>query len=152
MKKILIALDYNPASEKIALEGLKLARQFQSELKLLHVLSDFGYYELNYPTFLGYEGYSHLDLDPRIDEELFKVAEDYLQTVKSHLDHQNVSAIVERGPVPDVVLQQAGDWGADMIIMGTHSHSVLEKILMGTTASKVLERTSIPVLMVPIKS
>jgi len=35
--------------------------------------------------------------------------------------------------------------------MGTHSHSALEKLLMGTEATKVLEKTEVPVFMVPVK-
>lgn len=152
MKKILIAIDYNPNSEKVAEEGYALAKKLDAEVRLVHVLADVSYYGVNYPTFMGYEGYNEVQVDLNVISELRKVAEDYLKTAAEHLDDPRVSTKLADGPTSSAILNAAEEWKADMIVMGTHSHSVLEKVLMGTTASKVLEKTDIPIYFIPVKA
>ena len=44
MKKILIALDYNPSAEKIAEAGYALAKATNAAVILMHVVADPVYY------------------------------------------------------------------------------------------------------------
>ncbi|MCF8125036.1 MAG: universal stress protein, partial [Desulfotignum sp.] len=37
--------------------------------------------------------------------------------------------------------------GFDLIIMGTHGHGEFEKMLLGSTASGVMSKSSVPVLV-----
>lgn len=151
MNKVLIAIDYNPVSEKVAEEGYKLAKQMGGQVCLLHVTSDVSYYGVNYPAFMGYEGYAGMPADISLSEEMRKVGEDYLNSAANHLGDPNIHTHLAEGETGDAILDYAEEWGADLIVMGTHSHSVLEKIFMGTVASKVLEETKIPCYMVPVK-
>ena len=152
MKKVLIAIDYNPVSEKVAEEGYKLARLMGAEVCLLHVTADVNYYGTQYPAFMGYEGYAGMPLaDLTIAEEMRTVADDFLQTAARHLDDPNIKTHLADGDTHRVILDYSEEWNADLIVMGTHSHSALEKLLMGTVASKVLEKTRIPVYMIPVK-
>ncbi len=151
MKKILIGLDYNPNSEKVAKEGHTLAKMLGAEVCLIHVLADVSFYGANYPTFMGYEGYNEMQVDLSIKSELKEVAENFLKTAAEHLNDAAVTTYLSEGPTSSAILEYAEDWKADLIVMGTHSHSVFEKVLMGTTASKVLEKTKVPVYMIPVK-
>ena len=45
MKKVLIAVDYDPAAQKIAEEGYALARSIGAQAILLHVISDYFYFQ-----------------------------------------------------------------------------------------------------------
>ena len=40
---------------------------------------------------------------------------------------------------------------ADLIVMGSHSHSTLDTLFIGSVANKVVNRSSRPVLLVPIE-
>lgn len=151
MKKVLIGIDYNPNSEKVAKKGYALAQKLGAEVCLLHVLADVRYYGVNYPTFMGYEGYNEMQVDLNVMSELRRVANDFLKTAATHLDDPRVSTHLAEGSTSSAILQYAEEWKADLIVMGTHSHSVLEKVLMGTTASRVLERTKVPIYFIPIK-
>ncbi|MCH4823092.1 universal stress protein [Gramella lutea] len=151
MKKVLIGVDYNPRSEKVIKEGYALAKKLGAEVCLIHVLADVNYYGVNYPTFMGYEGYNEMQVDLNVISELREVAKKFLEKAAEHLGDPGVSAHLAEGPTSSVILEYARNWNADMLVLGTHSHSVLEKVLMGTTASHILERTKIPVYMIPIK-
>ncbi len=148
MKKIIITLDYNPNSEKVVNMGYELAQLMQAEVCLFHVLAEVRYYGMQYEPFMGYEGYA-FPVDYRIQEEFVKVAQDYLDKTAKHLGEKNITTRLAEGDTAKKILEYAEEWNADLIVMGTHSHSTLEKIFLGTVASSVLENTKIPVYMVP---
>lgn len=54
---------------------------------------------------------------------------------------------VVEGLNAQTILEQAAD--VDMIVMGTHGHSVLGEIVLGSVAHKVVHRAKIPVMLVP---
>jgi nucleotide-binding universal stress UspA family protein len=58
--------------------------------------------------------------------------------------------IIREGSPAQVILAVAKEHNVDMIIMGSHRHSVLEDVVLGSTASKVLHSATIPVLVVRI--
>lgn len=149
MKKVLIALDYNPNSEKVVKMGFEMARLINAEICLFHVLADVRYYGMQYEPFMGYEGYA-FPVDYNIQNEFVNVAKDYLEKTRRHLDYEFVSTHLAEGDTSRTLLEYADEWNADLIVMGTHSHGALEKLFLGTVASSVLERTKIPVYMVPV--
>lgn len=151
MKKVLIAIDYHPVSEKVATAGYELAKKMDAEVCLLHVMTTVGYYGMDYPMFMGYDGYSGLNVDLNVTGELRKVAEDFVKTAADHLDDPTVGTAMVEGDTATAILDYAKEWNADLIVMGTHSHSALEKLFVGTVASEVLEKTDIPVYLVPVK-
>jgi universal stress protein A len=55
---------------------------------------------------------------------------------------------VSVGSPADEILK-AADHGADLIVMGTHGLTGVNRLLMGSTTLSVLQRTTIPVLAVP---
>lgn len=151
MKKVLIAIDYNPSSQKVAESGYDLAKLMGAEVCLIHVMSEMAHYGMRYPTFMGYEGYDAGAIDVEMINEMQKVTEDYLKSAARHLNDPHVITHLSEGDAATVLLEYSEQWNADLLVMGTHSHSAIEKLLMGTVASKVLEKTNIPVYMVPVK-
>lgn len=55
MKKICIALDYNPSSEKVAQTGYTYAKALGAETTLVHVIENAVYYAMDYSPFMGYD-------------------------------------------------------------------------------------------------
>jgi nucleotide-binding universal stress UspA family protein len=84
MKKILIALDYDPTAQKVAETGHKLAKAMNARTILLHVISDAPYYSsLNYSPIMGFGGFSNVDtIETDTAEELKRVAQNYLKKSK----------------------------------------------------------------------
>ena len=50
--------------------------------------------------------------------------------------------------VCDVIVQEAKDWGAELIVMGTHGRRGLRRIALGSDAEMVLRDSTVPVLLV----
>ena len=52
------------------------------------------------------------------------------------------------GPAADMILAQAKEWAADLIVMGTHGRRGLARMVMGSDAEGVLRGSNVPVLLV----
>ena len=64
---------------------------------------------------------------------------------------QRLSEIrIEEGPPAQVVLSVAKELDVDLIIMGSHRHTVLGDAVLGSTTHKVLHQATRPVLVVRI--
>ncbi|MET3925080.1 universal stress protein [Devosia sp. 2618] len=48
----------------------------------------------------------------------------------------------------DGIIETAKQLGADLIVMGSHGHSGLNRLLLGSQATKVLAHSTVPVLIV----
>jgi nucleotide-binding universal stress UspA family protein len=153
MKKVLIAVDYDPSAQEIAETGFALAKSMNAQVVLLHVTSDYVYYSsLDYSPILGYDSFSNLGaLQTNTVEELHKAAENYLATTKQHLGDDTIETVVRDGDFGEVILQVAKEMNIDIIVLGTHGRRGLDKILMGSVAEKVLRNSEIPMFIIPTK-
>jgi nucleotide-binding universal stress UspA family protein len=52
------------------------------------------------------------------------------------------------GPVAEAIVKHANDKRCDLVAIGTHGRSALGKALIGSTATKVLHISNLPVLLV----
>lgn len=58
---------------------------------------------------------------------------------------------VEEGVADRKILKVANEIGADLIVMGTRTHSSVGQFLLGSTANRIMHHTQIPVLIIPLK-
>jgi nucleotide-binding universal stress UspA family protein len=151
MKKILIALDFNPTAEKIADTGYALAKATGAEVILMHVVSEPTYYSsLDYAPIMGYNGFNTKDI--LNDLSVFiKASQDFLEQSKKHLGDERITTLVGEGDCADAILNAARELNVDTIVMGTHSRRGLDKILMGSIAEKVLHHSTVPLFIIPTK-
>ena len=153
MKKVLIALDYNPTAQKVAEVGFSIAISMNAEVILLHVISDPVYYSsTEYSPIMGFTGYmdiSALQLDSV--DGLKKASQHFLDKSKQHLGDKAILTLVKEGDFAESILEAAKEVHADIIVVGSQSRKWLENIVMGSVTEKVLHHTSIPLLIVPTK-
>jgi nucleotide-binding universal stress UspA family protein len=153
MKKVLIALDYDPTAQKVAEEGFSFAKAMGAQVILLHVLADTVYYSSpEYSPIMGFAGYmdtSQFQLDS-IDG-LKKASLHFLEKSKHHLGDETIQTLVKEGDIGDSILKTAKEMHADIIVVGSHSRKWLENIVMGSVAEKVLHHTTKPLFIIPTK-
>jgi nucleotide-binding universal stress UspA family protein len=149
--KILIALDYDPSAEKVAETGYALAKAFDADTTLLHIIADPAYYSsIDYSPIMGFSGFSNPNIIEMVDT-LKKESQHFLEHTKKHLGDESIKTLVLEGDFSDSILEAAKDLQADLIVMGTHNRRGLNKVLMGNLAEKVLHQTHIPIFVVPTK-
>lgn len=153
MKKVLIALDYDPSAQKVAEAGFALAKAMKAEVTILHVMTDPVYYSSReFSPIVGYAGYSEISpMQLDNNEALMKVSQHFLDKFKHHLGDQTIQTRVEEGEYAESILKAAKEIHADIIVLGSHSHKWLENFILGSVTEKVLHQTTIPLFIIPIK-
>jgi len=156
MKKILIALDYEPSAEKIAETGNAIATALNAEIILLHVLAEPAYYSsMEYSPIMGYSGFMdsfNVGLTEEVKNNISTLSQEFLDKSKAHLGNENIKTMITEGSFADSIVKCAENEQADMIVMGSHGRRGLNKLLMENVAEKVLQLSKVPVLVIPIKT
>jgi nucleotide-binding universal stress UspA family protein len=154
MKKILIALDYDPTSQKVAEMGFELGKAMAAEITLIHVQGETHYYIPfeNDPimAFVGYVDTVYFGAD--VNNKINEISQLFLDKTKLHLGDENIKTIVAQGDFALSIIEAATNIHADMIVIGSHSKKWLEKIIMGSVTEKVLSHTIIPTLIISTKN
>jgi len=153
MKKVLIALDYDPTAQKIAEAGYSIAKEMGAETFLLHVISDPVYYaSREYSPIMGFNGYMDMSsIQKDTAEGLKEASTHFLEQTKHHLGGENMQTLVREGDFADAIIKVAKELHIDYIVIGSHSQKWLEKIVMGSVTAKVLNHTTIPLIIIPTK-
>jgi nucleotide-binding universal stress UspA family protein len=154
MKKVLIALDYDPTAKKVAEVGFEFAKAMGAEVTLIHVISDPVYYSsTDYSPIMGFTGYLNTDPLQLNTIEVLKTASiNFLDKTRKHLGDSAIQTVVEEGDFAESIIKTAKKMHADMIILGSHSQKWLENIVMGSVTEEVLRQSTIPLFIIPTKN
>lgn len=155
INNILYASDMGKASRPAFSQAVSEAIKHNAKITYLHVMEP-----MNRSTETMIESYLSEDVLESLRDKGMDNLKDKM-TARVNLAIQEELADVdlpeglidhhlEAGKPADVILKVAAEQKADMIVMGTRTHSSIGKLLMGSTAQKVLQASGIPVLVVPL--
>ncbi len=141
-RSLLVAVDFSPVSARSLEIAANLARKNGGELHLVHVL----------PT--NYRGDSNSpcsdDLETAQTTVMANDGKARLHRVASAITgvtvHEHVR--VAQRSIHEEILDAARDTKASGIVMGSHSRSVIDQMVLGSTAERVSKRTTVPLLIV----
>jgi nucleotide-binding universal stress UspA family protein len=160
VERILVPIDYSEHSNLALQWGASLAQKYGAQLLLLHVVPkaveevsthSAGPIVAPYPSYeesLAQHGSSShsevviIDYVEKAETALNDLARTHLQ------EPVPTQARVAVGKPTEEILQAASDEGVDLIVMGTHGHTGLRHILMGSVAETVVRTASCPVFTV----
>ena len=142
-KKILVAVDGSDASTLGLNEAIKFARLHGSELLLVHVVNEFVMLSAETPLV-------HVDrLIDALRAEGKAVLDRAERTVREQgLVPQTVLLESIGGPAADWIVEQAKQWHAELIVMGTHGRRGLRRLALGSDAELVVRSSPVPVLLI----
>jgi len=144
MKKILVPVDFSDLSTEVIDKAGEIAKAFDSEIYILHI---------SVPDSFMTEDISSLPLinNPGIDE---MIREDHDLKAMVHYLHEkgiNAKSALIHGPVVSSILNEAENFGADLIVVGTQSHGFLYRTFIGSVSNGVLRNSPCPVMIVPLR-
>jgi universal stress protein A len=140
IRRIVCPTDFSPTA-RIAIDyAAEMARSLDAELVLLHVIP-----ELNYPT----RSFGMATAFPHLREELHKRANEELEVERARLDPSTkVVTELRDGVSHEQILDCAHAQKADLIVMGTHGHTGLTHLVLGSTAERIVRMSECPVMTV----
>jgi len=138
--KILMAIDDGPAAEHVAVNGFNIAKQLNAEIALVSVVDT--------ALFMTTEGFSSKEMEEIMRND-FKKSQQML--INKVFKEYKVRTFIEEGKPYEMILKVAGEWKADIIVMGTYGRTGLPHVLMGSVAEKVIRHSTKPVFIIPAK-
>jgi nucleotide-binding universal stress UspA family protein len=139
-KKILCPVDFSEFTDEILAYAVSIAKRFDSELHLIHVIPNLNYFT-PYESFLTPENLVAIErnIEGEVGKDFDKI------TKKLDLPFKR---IVKTGVTFVEIIDYIKDQGVDLVVMGTHGRSGIEHILIGSVAEKVVRKSPCPVLTV----
>jgi nucleotide-binding universal stress UspA family protein len=140
-KRILVPVDGSPTSTRGLDEAVRLAKLTGADIRLVHVLD----------RFVLATGLATYTAD--VFGVLREAGEEILQQMKARVAASGIDVTTWisdplAGRVCDMVMDQAKDFDADLIVLGTHGRRGVGRMLLGSDAEQILRTATVPVLLV----
>lgn len=137
MKKILIAADVSPQAEKVILKGVELANSLNAQYAVVAVTDD---------SIMLPEG--NFATIPELLDGFREQTSSFIKTILDNNDLKPTEIFFELGNPAEIVRKTADKWGADILVVGTHGRSGLDRLLIGSVAEDIIRQSSVPVFVV----
>jgi nucleotide-binding universal stress UspA family protein len=138
-KKILIATDGSEMSRKAAQHAVSLAKETGAALFVLTA-------QAQYPTFLYLP-----EVAAHLEQAMADHCRDILAGVEAMASAAGIPCearlVLNQAPF-QAILDLAAEEACDLIVLGSHGHSGVDALILGSVTQKVLARATVPVLVV----
>lgn len=139
-KKILVPMDFEPASRAALDHAIALARRFDADIVVMHAF--------DVPVILS----PGAPLVPMVDvtADLEKSGQQWLDGVvdEARRAYPRVTGRLRQGLPSHEILAVAAEESADLIVMETHGRKGMAHAFLGSVAEKVVRTSPVPVLTV----
>lgn len=146
--KILLAVDNSRFSQAAIQAVAKQFRATGTQVRILHVIEPIGVYLSPgmIPHFVPHIA--------KVEQERRKEAKILVETAARHLRKAGfkTSEIVEEGNPKTRILDDAANWRADLIVLGSHGWKGLGRFLMGSVSETVTRHAGCSVEVVRPRS
>jgi nucleotide-binding universal stress UspA family protein len=137
-RRILVATDLAAAANPVFSTAWRYAELLSAELRVLHVIEP--------ATFATV---APLSLDQHAFEvwsrrELQRLAQLELPRVPP------ANRVVRRGYADEEIAEEAAGWRADLVVIGSHGRGWVDRLLIGSTTERLLNRLPASLLVVPV--
>jgi nucleotide-binding universal stress UspA family protein len=145
MKNILVGADFFNGTEEILNKVMELIQIEESKVWLIHVASPDSH-------FVSYEAGPQTERDDRADN--LREKKNLLKKYERILEEKGVETegLLVQGATAQTLLEKAHELDIDLIVLGDHKHGFLFNAFIGSTSKEVMEKSRIPVLIIPVKS
>ncbi|MDO9065394.1 MAG: universal stress protein [Sulfuricella sp.] len=143
-QRILIAVDGSDLSNHALREAVALAQSQHAALRIVHVADE---------VTLNWEG-EYADMSEILESfrESGRRVLEKAQNIAREAGMEHEAKLLEIQTfghrISDMILEEAKDWPADLIVVGAHGRRGLHDVLLGSVSDGVARRASVPVLLV----
>ncbi len=134
---ILVPVDGSAVGEGATDTALNLAQRFDASLHAINVVETDGF-----PA----------DAESEATEEVARLGEETLTTLRDRAMGAGVSAtthvIKTADPIHQAILDYTRDHDVDLVVMGTHGRTGLNRLVLGSITERALRTSPVPVLTV----
>lgn len=142
--KLLVAIDLSDNTDTVVTKARDIAQALKARVWLVHVADP-------EPAFVGY------DVGPQYERdavaEKFRKEHTALQAIANawRADGIDTTALLVQGTTVEILLKEAGELQADMIIAGSHGKGAMRRLLVGSVSEGLLQNATCPILIIPAR-
>jgi len=144
MRNILVTIDFINNEKQLIDIALQLAESFNSKVWLLHIAAPD-------PDFIGYDVGPQYIRDSRAEE--LKKEHKLLQEYTTTLEKKGVDSegLLVQGATIEMIIEESKKLNVDLIIAGHHERGFFYNAFVGSMSTKIIKKSKIPVLIVPLE-
>jgi nucleotide-binding universal stress UspA family protein len=138
INRIAVPTDFSESANVAINHAVDIAKRFEAELLLIHVLEAGAYQGIFAPS-------------KKTEYDEMESAQEKLQEDAHKLEQEtglNVSQMVVSGRIYEEIVSASTEADVDLLVMGTHGISGWEEFFVGSNAFKVVTQSSCPVLSI----
>jgi nucleotide-binding universal stress UspA family protein len=137
-QRILVAVDLFGAAGPTLSMAARYADLFDAQVRVVHVVEP-----AKYPTVVplsldltAFEERSRAEFEQLVELELSRVPPD--------------NRVIRRGRADEEIAEEVAAWRADLLVVGSHGRGWIDRLLIGSTTERLLNRLPTSLLVVPI--
>jgi nucleotide-binding universal stress UspA family protein len=140
--RILVATGGSPWSRNAVETAVRLAADWQAEMRIVHILEDDPQYQ---PPAMDVA-------DPQLRADMEEAGAQILSQAGAHAAAAQVvyDTLAQWGEIPEEIVRLATEQQCDLIVMGTRHLSGEKRLMTGRICNAVIATASCPVLVVPL--
>ncbi len=133
-RQIAVTTDFSDGTAAAIAYAFSIAGENESRVDLLHVVDDVG-----------------LDITERYGDPVLKNIKKKLESLvpAAAKDWCDVGTTIEAGTPYRVILKFVEQTKPDLLVMNIHGKNMLDRVLLGTTADRVVRAATCPVMLIP---
>jgi nucleotide-binding universal stress UspA family protein len=139
LARILAPVDFSAPCRSAAQHAEALARRFGAEVALLHAISPVGI------PFGPAEALTYASASDLSREQIAEMAPLLEKFLAEEFHGVPTTRVMVEGDPAHVIFEYALDHRCDLIVMPTHGHGILHRLVTGSTTAEVLRHTPCPV-------
>lgn len=149
ISKILIGIDDSKFAEYAASYGFDIAHTFNAHVGLVHIVEPAVIADTSNDPMIGlptinYDEVNMLNIQKDQADNIIE------RTIEKYAKGLEVTHFNEYGSTADGILSCSDQFKADLIVIGTHGRTGIDRLLMGSVAESVVRNSHVPVLVVPL--
>ncbi|WP_153101847.1 universal stress protein [Paraburkholderia hayleyella] len=142
--RILVAVDGSQTARRAFDAALDLARSNGARLQPFYVIE-------NIPMYFEAPGYDPSVLRNNMIEQGKELGTQFAQAMREQ-DVEGELLTGEASSLDDVstvILRAATQFGADLLVLGTHGRRGVQRLILGSIAERCVRQATLPVLLIP---
>ena len=148
IKSILVGVDFSDITDSVVKTANFFAKLFEARVKLIHVIEPPSpiLYEDGFEPLLTVDG---MEVVVEVENLLKEKAEEEMKKLLQLFDNNiPVDYQIEIGDIAETILEVSDEEKFDLVLIGSHQKGLLEILLLGGTAEKIVNKSKTSVLVV----